>query len=49
MTIEILYMMTMIWEYDAIDDLNEDLLHLQNGLGDNINDANNELQYTEEG
>ena len=30
-------------EYDEIDDLNKDLLHLRNGLGDNINDANNKL------
>ena len=28
-------------EQDEINDLNEDLLHLHNGLGDNINDANN--------
>ena len=28
-------------EQDEINDLNEDLLHLRNGLGDNINDANN--------
>ena len=36
-------------EYDKIDDLNTDLLHLRNGLGDNINDANNKHQYIEEG
>ena len=36
-------------EYDEIDDLNKDFLHLHNGLGDNINDANNKLQYIEEG
>ena len=36
-------------EYDGIDDLNEDLLYLHNGLGDIINDANNKLQYIEEG
>ena len=36
-------------EQDEINDLNEDLLHLRNGLGDNINDANNKRQYIEEG
>ena len=36
-------------EYNEIDVLNEDLLHLRNGLGDNINDANNEFQYLQEG
>ena len=35
-------------EHDKIDDLNEDLLHLRNRLGDNINDANNGHQYIEE-
>ena len=30
-------------EPDENNDLNEDLLHLHNGLGDNINNANNEL------
>ena len=34
-------------EYDEIDDLNEDLLHLHNWLGDSINNANNKLQYIE--
>ena len=28
-------------EQDEINDLNEDFLHLHNGLGDNINDTNN--------
>ena len=32
-------------EQDEINDLNEDLLHLRNGLGDNINDANNKNNY----
>ena len=35
-------------EQDEINDLNEDLLYLWNGLGDNINDANNKHQYIEE-
>ena len=26
---------------DGINNLNEDLFHLRNGLGDNINNANN--------
>ena len=30
-------------EQDEINDLNKDLLHLRNRLGDNINDANNKL------
>ena len=34
-------------EQDEISDLKKDLLHLRNGLGDNINDANNKLQYIE--
>ena len=34
-------------EQDEINDLNEDILHLCNGLGDNINNANNKLQYIE--
>ena len=36
-------------EHDEINDLNEDLLHLRNGLGDNINNTNNKRQYIEEG
>ena len=36
-------------DHDKVDDLNKDLLHLRNGLGDNINNANNKLQYIEEG
>ena len=36
-------------EQDEINDLNKDLLHLHNGLGDNINDANNKHQYIEKG
>ena len=28
-------------EYDEVDDLNEDLFHLPNGFGENINNANN--------
>ena len=36
-------------EHDEVDDLNEDLFHPRNGLGDNINDDNNKLQYIEEG
>ena len=36
-------------EQDEINDLNENLLHLRNRLGDNINDVNNKLQYIEEG
>ena len=35
-------------EHDKLDDLNEDLLHLRNRLGDNINDVNNKHQYNEE-
>ena len=34
-------------EQYEINDLNGDLLHLRNGLGDNINVANNKLQYIE--
>ena len=34
---------------DEIDDLNKDLLHLRNGLGDNVNDGNNEYNYIEQG
>ena len=30
---------------DGINDLNENLLHLRNGLGDNINDANNKNNH----
>ena len=36
-------------EQNEIYDLDEDLLHLRNRLGDNMNDANKELQYIEEG
>ena len=36
-------------EQDEINDLNDDLLHLRYGLGDNINDANNKLEYIEQG
>ena len=32
-------------EQDEINDLNEDPLHLHNGLGDNINDANNKNNH----
>ena len=32
-------------EQDEINDLNEDLFHLHNKLGDNINDTNNKRQY----
>ena len=32
-------------EQDEINDLNEDLLHLRNGLGDNINDDNNKNNH----
>ena len=35
-------------EYDEVDDLNEDNLHLDSGLGDNIKDANNKLGYSQE-
>ena len=34
---------------DEIDDLNKDLLHLRNGLGDNVNDSNNKHEYIEQG
>ena len=34
---------------DEIDDLNKDLLHLRNRLGDNINNGNNKHDYIEEG
>ena len=34
---------------DEINDLNKDLLHLRNGLRDNINNTNNKHQYIEEG
>ena len=30
---------------NKINDLNEDLLHLRNGLGDNVNDGNNKHNY----
>ena len=36
-------------EYDEVDDLNEDLFHLPNGFGENINNANNKFQYLQEG
>ena len=36
-------------EQDKINDLNKDLLHLQNKLGDNINDANNKLECIKQG
>ena len=32
-------------EQDEINDLNEDILHLRNRLGDNINDTNNENNH----
>ena len=32
-------------EQDEINDLNKDLLHLRNGLGDNINNANNKNSH----
>ena len=31
-------------EYNEVDDLNEDNLHLRSGLGDNINNTNNKFQ-----
>ena len=34
---------------DEIDNLNKDLLHLRNRLGDNVNNGNNEHQYIEQG
>ena len=34
-------------EQDETNDLNEDLLHLHNGLGDSINDTNKKHQYIE--
>ena len=34
---------------DEIDNLNNDLLHLRNGLGDNINDGNNKHDYIKQG
>ena len=36
-------------DQDEINDLNEDLLHLRNGLGDNVNNANNERACIEQG
>ena len=36
-------------EYDEVDDLNEDNLHLRSGLEDNINDSNNKFEYLQEG
>ena len=36
-------------DQDKINGLNIDLLHLHNRFGDNINDGNNELAYTEQG
>ena len=36
-------------EQDEINDLNEDLLHLRNGLGDNVNNTNNKLEYIKQG
>ena len=49
MTTKILYIYNDDMEQDEINDLNEDLLHLRNRIGDNINDANNKHQYIEEG
>ena len=34
---------------DEIDNLNKDLLHLRNGLGDNVNNGNNKHKYIEKG
>ena len=36
-------------EQNEINDLNEAILHLCNGLGDNINNANKKLEYIEQG
>ena len=36
-------------DYNEVDDLDEDLLHLRNRFGENINDANNKFQYLQEG
>ena len=36
-------------EDNEVDDLSEYLLHLQNGFGENINNANNKFQYLHEG
>ena len=36
-------------DQDEINDLNKDLLHLCSGLGDNVNDANNERAYITQG
>ena len=36
-------------DQDGINDLNEDLLHLCNGLEDNINNTNNKLACIEQG
>ena len=43
-----------IWNHDDVEDdevkdLIKDVLQLWNGFGENINDANNELQYLQEG
>ena len=34
---------------DEINDLHQDLLHLRNGLGDNINEGNNKHEYIKKG
>ena len=36
-------------EDDEVKELIKDQLQLRNGFGENINDANNELQYLQEG
>ena len=34
---------------NKINDLNEDLLHLRNGLGDNVNNGNNKYNCIKQG
>ena len=36
-------------DHDEIDNLNKDLRHLQNGLGDTVNNGNNKHEYIENG
>ena len=36
-------------EQDEINELNKDLVHLCNRLGDNVNNANNKLEYIRQG
>ena len=37
------------WGFGVLGNLNKALLRLRNGLGDNVNDGNNEYTYIEQG